>query len=299
MGGSASEPGRTPLKPRTLMLPLAAPAHGEHSPQLSPPSPPRLLSLTTPPGRMGGGAESPPAAHAHWPRRAQQTGAKEAEATAPPSEAAGHEAKAALGNLGAVGRLPLRPPPMPLRLFGSAPFAIARRAHGSPIRGRPRLPPPVLQPLLAPPASTAGFLQPSHSPPKLELAAVPPLPPPGARERQGSYDAWLCRLLRTPATPLPLPDEIIMHLLSFLEPSLLFHASLALPTLIVDKAASVRGHHATISSALRAALPGNYRPRPAGCVPCHAHDASVACPQAAASSSGRVCTASPSRSRSR
>jgi len=86
------------------------------------------------------------------------------------------------------------------------------------------------------------------------------LPPAGAAAKgvQGSYESWLCRLLRMPMRPLPLPDELIMHIFSFLQPAVLFHASLTLPSLIVDKTATtVRGHYTTISAALRAAQPGD------------------------------------------
>ena len=78
---------------------------------------------------------------------------------------------------------------------------------------------------------------------------------------QGSLEAWLCRLLRMPAgsmlKPLPLPDDLIVHIFSFLQPAVLFHASLPLPSLIVDKCTTVRGHFSTITAALRAAHPGD------------------------------------------
>lgn len=147
---------------------------------------------------------------------------------------------------------PLLPKAPPMRLLGSVSFAGGKRGT---LRGRPRLQPPVLMPLHAPPmARDAGA--PVVGPP---LGIVPPLPPAGAAAKgvQGSYESWLCRLLRTPMRPLPLPDELIMHIFSFLQPAVLFHASLTLPSLIVDKTATtVRGHYTTISAALRAAQPG-------------------------------------------
>ena len=57
--------------------------------------------------------------------------------------------------------------------------------------------------------------------------------------------------------PLPLPDELIAHIFSFLQPAVLF-TSRSLPSLIVDKSTTtVRGHFTTISAALRAAQPGD------------------------------------------
>ena len=54
-----------------------------------------------------------------------------------------------------------------------------------------------------------------------------------------------------------LPDDIIVHIFSFLQPTVLFHESLPLPSLIVDKCTTVRGHFSTITAALRAAQPGD------------------------------------------
>ena len=69
---------------------------------------------------------------------------------------------------------------------------------------------------------------------------------------------------------MPLPDELIAHVFSFLEPAVLFRDTLSLNALVVDKCSTaLRGHYTTISAALRAARP------------------------ATASSSGRASTASP------
>ena len=158
--------------------------------------------------------------------------------------------------------LTLRHPPIlakapPIRLLSSVSFAGGKRGRVSgALRARPRMQPPVLMPLHAPPLAR----DPSVSVVGPPLGITPPLPPPSTVVRgvQGSYEAWLCRLLRMPLRPLPLPDELIVHIFSFLEPSVLFHESLTLPSLIVDKTATtVRGHFTTISAALRAAQPGD------------------------------------------
>jgi len=146
----------------------------------------------------------------------------------------------------------------PLRLLGSVSFANGKRGRvGGTFRGRPRLQPPVLMPLHAPPVVRDANNAPAAAPP---LGIGPPLPPAGATAKgvQGSYESWLCRLMRTPLRPLPLPDELIAHIFSFLQPAVLFHESLSLPSLIVDKCTTtVRGHYTTISAALRSAQPGD------------------------------------------
>lgn len=156
----------------------------------------------------------------------------------------------------------------PLRLLsGAVSFAGGKRGAraGGALRGRPRLlMPPVLMPLHAPPTVgqmplTGGAMLGANGQPPLGIGTTP-LPPAGSgmASKLESYESWLCRLLRTPLRPLPLPDEIIAHIFSFLEPSVLFHESLTLPSLIVDKCTTtVRGHYTTISAALRAASPGD------------------------------------------
>ena len=190
----------------------------------------------------------------------------------------------------------------PPRMLGSVSFAGGKRGRiGGALRSRPRLQPPVLVPLHAPPTTTKDATIVSATP---SLGIVPPLPPPGlVTQQHGSFEAWLCILLRMPLRPLPLPDELVMHIFSFLQallntrlsysslpfhltlsrhfrplscslprvrvflialsplphgqPSILFHESLGLSSLIVDKCTNIRGSFATISAALRAAQPGD------------------------------------------
>ena len=168
---------------------------------------------------------------------------------------------------GSNGLLTKAPPPLRL-LSGAVSFAGGKKGgkFGGALRGRPpRLQPPVLMPLHAPPLVRDGHGQmglmstSALGSPPLGIGTQP-LPPAGASAigKQGPYESWLCRLLRTPLRPLPLPDELIAHIFSFLEPSVLFHDSLTLPALVVDKCTTtVRGHYTTISAALRAASPGD------------------------------------------
>ena len=202
---------------------------------------PRRLPLREPPTGADRGV---------GPRRLRRPGQDGAQSDA--------HARAAAGAL----------PGKPLRLLGTVGAMATRRGSGgrvSPaLRGRPRLAHPVLVPLHAPPMAMA-----SARPPRLRRCVVgdagggarrrPPPPPPSspARPAQGSLETWLCRLLRSPVRPLPLPDDLIVHIFSFLPPSVLFHDSLPLNQLVVDKNTTVRGHHTTISSALRVAQPGD------------------------------------------
>lgn len=261
MGGSVSEPGRTPLRPRTfsVALPLGSPTRGEPTGggSFSPGGPGNPLFLPT---AASAAAESPPAAHAQSPLRRMPTAhRKEGDSILPlPSSGDSLTRHGDLSPLSLFGGSFLSSkPPLSLRLFGTVHLATGKRlGRGPMLRGRPRLQPPVLMPLHAPPTASADA--PAGVPPPLQLASIPPLPPPGTRTRarHGSYESWLCRLLRSPLQPLPLPDEIIVHIFTFVEPIVLFHPSLSLPTLVVDKASCLRGHHATIASALRAVQPG-------------------------------------------
>ena len=170
-------------------------------------------------------------------------------------------------SLRSSGLLPKAPP---LRLLsGAVSFAGVKRGGraGGALRGRPRLlMPPVLMPLHAPPSvgqqallTASSALAGANGQPPLGIGMTP-LPPAGSGmvSKLESYESWLCRLLRMPLRPLPLPDELIAHIFSFLEPQVLFHESLTLPSLIVDKCTTtVRGHYTTISAALRAASPGD------------------------------------------
>jgi len=160
-----------------------------------------------------------------------------------------------------AGGIPVKASSM--RLLGSVSSLAGRRPRpGGALRGRPRPPPPQLLPLHAPPQPARDGHD-AASQPQLNIA--PPLLLPAAKSSrstsQGSLEAWLCRLLRMPAgsmlKPLPLPDDLIVHIFSFLQPAVLFHASLPLPSLIVDKCTTVRGHFSTITAALRAAHPGD------------------------------------------
>ena len=160
-----------------------------------------------------------------------------------------------------AGGIPVKASSM--RLLGSVSSLAGRRPRpGGALRGRPRPPPPQLLPLHAPPQPARDGHD-AASQPQLNIAP-PLLLPAGKSSRsttQGSLEAWLCRLLRMPAgamlRPLPLPDDLIVHIFSFLQPSVLFHESLPLPSLIVDKCTTVRGHFSTITAALRAAQPGD------------------------------------------
>ena len=221
-------------------------------------------------GGGGGGGDSP---GAMWPRRPPSL-------REPPTEVMPIEASARGDSAGpsedgaqsdaharaAAGALPGKP----LRLLGTVGAMATRRGSGgrvsgSALRGRPRLAHPVLVPLHAPPIAMA--IQPAlrgsdaaSSATQAAALGVGPLPPPPsspARPAQGSLETWLCRLLRSPVRPLPLPDDLIVHIFSFLPPSVLFHDSLPLNQLVVDKNTTVRGHHTTISSALRVAQPGD------------------------------------------
>merc|ERR1719149_172299 len=114
-----------------------------------------------------------------------------------------------------------------MRLLGSVSSLAGRRPRpGGALRGRPR-PPPQLLPLHAPPQPARDGHD-AASQPQLNIAP-----------------------------PLLLPDDLIVHIFSFLQPSVLFHESLPLPSLIVDKCTTVRGHFSTITAALRAAQPGD------------------------------------------
>jgi len=250
-GSSIGEPSRAPLQPRNfwVALPPASPTRGDvHSGgpfALGSHNNPTVLTNVTQPSSA---ADSPPAAHAQSPICGSPHRRKEGVTAFPLTSSADIHEPSPLS--------PINKPQASLRLLGTTPYGTSRRVGRGPmLRGRPRLQPPVLMPLHAPPMADA----PVGLAPPLQLAAVPPLPPPGslARSRQGSYESWLCRLLRSPLQPLPLPDEIIVHIFTFVEPTVLFHPSLSLPAVIVDKSTSVRGHHSTISSALRAVQPGD------------------------------------------
>ena len=250
---------------------------------LGAPSPSTSLS---PLSLSGGGSL---AADSPWPRRAHllraeryempsscHHGAGAADGSEPSAFGGGGR-----GDLASLRQGALLTKATPLRLLGALSVGAGRRGGGrisGPLRGRPRLQPPVLMPLHAPPlardalgdgagalgagAIGVGQYRPGGATP---LGISPPLPPAGAGSSArpaaatvGSYESWLCRLLRMPQRPLPLPDELIAHIFSFLEPSVLFHSHLTLPSLIVDKCTTtVRGHYTTISAALRAAQPGD------------------------------------------
>ena len=262
-GGAVADkaPSVAPLRPRTfsVALPLS-PTRSEHS--LSPlgHNNPLFLSYSSP-QQGGSAAESPPAVHTHSTLRrgAHHHRKLNGELPFPLTSSADPplppDSPLSMGYHQLGSGLPPKQLPLPIRFFGSVSLAAGakRGGRGSMLRGRPRLQPPVLMPLHAPPTAATGA-----GVPPLLLAAIPPLAPAGSATQlaQGSYESWLCRLLRLPLKPLPLPDELIMHILSFVQPDLLFHATLTLPTLVVDKATTVRGHHATIASALRVALPG-------------------------------------------
>ena len=82
------------------------------------------------------------------------------------------------------------------------------------------------------------------------------------RRRRRRGGAGLPRDVALPAAPLARAPAAAprrfdrLHLL-VLPPSVLFHDSLPLNQLVVDKNTTVRGHHTTISSALRVAQPGD------------------------------------------
>ena len=283
-GGTASD-ARAPLKPRTFSVSLPFSSLGAGAARADANNPSGVgnssLSVGASPfslhdnSSLGGSLTSSGGAGSSsnftgeasaWQRRALLL-RDNADSTASPSgAAAGSNADQSSipvsardlslrTGTGLLGKAP------PLRLLGSVSFAGAKRGGrvGGALRGRPRLQPPVLMPLHAPPmvrdANAAGGMA------NMPLGIGPPLPPPGAA-RVGvpgtSYESWLCRLMRTPLRPLPLPDELIAHIFSFLQPAVLFHETLSLNSLVVDKCTTtVRGHYTTISAALRAAQPGD------------------------------------------
>lgn len=100
------------------------------------------------------------------------------------------------------------------------------------------------------------------NPHKFNCGALGIIPPPNAlaraRSNMTALDNWLCRLLRCKSLPVTLPEDVILHILSYLDPYHLFHESLDTPTLIVDKSVgSNRGAFQNISAAIRAAKPGD------------------------------------------
>ena len=274
LGGSVpGNDARTPLKPRTfsVSLPFSSLGSGAARGDANNPSTTTSVgsssyssssamslrddgSSTMPPSMSGEGGGSGSSSASSWRQPRALLLRDNADSSAPSAAADGDSASSARdftlrSGAGILSKAP------PLRLLGSVAFTAGKRGgRVGALRGRPRLQPPVLMPLHAPPTlhtdATAGT----------PLGIGPPLPPPGASARgvTGSYESWLCRLLRTPLRPLPLPDELIAHIFSFLQPAVLFHESLSLPSLIVDKSTTtVRGHFTTISAALRAAQPGD------------------------------------------
>jgi len=140
-----------------------------------------------------------------------------------------------------------------------------------------------------PPGAPALAATPSHALSPLSVSPTLPRAEATERRKEGALETWLCLLLRAPKRPIPLPDDLIMHIFTFLQPSALFHASLPLPTLVVDKRSAVRGHFTTISAALRAAQagdviliqPGTYRESLTIEVPVHLRGCRGACGDAA------------------
>jgi len=269
--GAAAAIGRSDANPPStvggLNLVGAAPVHplshlhdsGNCLPALSSATPSSTTAATPSAmtSRGGSGGES-----SLWQRGPLLHDAESA-LLAVPVEARVGESSGQITSVGSARESTLRQPPImakaqPIRLISSMSFAGGKRGRVSgALRGRPRLQPPVLMPLHAPPLACDPSTPTLVGPP---LGISPPLPPAGSRARGtlGSYESWLCRLLRSPLRPLPLPDELIVHIFAFLEPAVLFHESLTLPSLIVDKTATtVRGHFTTISAALRAAQPGD------------------------------------------
>ncbi|KAL1496276.1 hypothetical protein AB1Y20_016239 [Prymnesium parvum] len=250
---SATSPdARTPLKPRTFSVTLPfslGAARAEMPSAIIPTSPLTLQHLST---AGFSGSASLGVSRAMLARETADSASTLPHAAA---DADGAPPPAAIEPLRHSAALPPKAPPP--RLLSSVSFVSAKqtgRMRGA-LRGRPRLQPPVLLPLHAPPTAARDATLGTVAPP---LGIVPPLPPPGVPSRShGSFEAWLCRLLRCPLRPLPLPDELIMHIFSFLQPSILFHDTLALSSLIVDKSSSIRGNFTTISAALRAAHPGD------------------------------------------
>ena len=215
--------------------------------------------------RDDGSSTMPPSMSGEGGRQRQQLGVElapaealllrdNADSSAPSTAADGDSASSARdftlrSGAGILSKAP------PLRLLGSVAFTAGKRGgRVGALRGRPRLQPPVLMPLHA--ADAAYRRDRGHA--SGHWAAAAAAGRQRAWRRRRSYESWLCRLLRTPLRPLPLPDELIAHIFSFLQPAVLFHESLSLPSLIVDKSTTtVRGHFTTISAALRAAQPGD------------------------------------------